>query len=104
MTMQFVTLRHLGTLSAVALLGVSGAASAIEAEFSGHVNRAIMAYDDGEDSQTAFVDNENSNSRMRFQGTGEITPGLTAGVYGEWELVSTNSSVVTIDRTSGEGG
>ncbi|MCH4563954.1 porin [Halomonas sp. EGI 63088] len=102
MTKQFVTLQHLGALSAVALLGVSGTASAIEAEISGHVNRAIMAYEDGEDSQTAFVDNETSNSRMRFRGSGEIMQGVSAGVFGEWEIVSTNSSEVTIDTTSSD--
>ncbi|PWG62558.1 porin [Spiribacter halobius] len=103
MPIQPIPRRAAGALATAALLGVSGAAVAIDAEISGHVNRAIMVFDDGEDSETAFVDGEPSNSRVRFRGTGELGNGLTAGVYGEWELVSNNSSQVTIDDTDPSG-
>lgn len=104
MNQPSLRLQGASALAAAALLGAAGTAAAIEAEFSGHVNRAVMVYDDGEDSQTAFVDNESSNSRVRFRGTGELSPGITAGVYGEWEFVSTNSSEVDIENTSSDSG
>lgn len=103
MTHHSVLKQGASALAVAALLGVSGTAAAIDAEFSGHVNRAIMFFDDGESSETAFVDNESSNSRVRFRGTGELAPGITAGVYGEWEFVSNNSSAVAIDDV-GDGG
>lgn len=103
MTHHSVLKQGASALAVAALLGVSGTAAAIDAEFSGHVNRAIMFFDDGESSETAFVDNESSNSRVRFRGTGDLAPGITAGVYGEWEFVSNNSSAVSIDDV-GDGG
>jgi len=103
MKYQSVALKSASALAVAALVGASGTAAAIEAEFSGHVNRAVMFMDDGEDTNTAFVDNESSNSRVRFRGTGELLPGITAGVYGEWEFVSNNSSGVSIDDV-GDGG
>lgn len=88
------------TVLATAVAGALGLAAApaqaLEAEASGHLNRAILAADNGEDSDTMFVDGEPSNTRVRWVGTQEVSPGLEAGLYMEWELVSSNSSVVDI--------
>ena len=71
-------------------------AQALDAEISGHLNRAIMAADNGDQSDTFFVDGEPSNTRIRFVGTQDVSPDLEAGVYMEWEYVSNNSSAVDI--------
>lgn len=85
-----------------AALGLAAApAQALEGSFSGHLNRAWMAADDGEDSESFFVDGEPSNTRVRVTGTQEVSPGLEAGLYMEWELVSNNSSDVSIDAAGG---
>lgn len=90
-------LHVIGSLAATGCALASGGALALDAEISGQVNRAIVVADDGEDSQTAFVDNQTSNSRFRFVGSEEISPGLTAGVKAEFSMVSNASSDVTID-------
>lgn len=88
------------TVMATAVAGALGLvavpAQALDAEISGHLNRAIMAADNGDRSDTFFVDAEPSNTRIRFVGTQEVSPGLEAGVYMEWEYTSNNSSAVDI--------
>lgn len=95
------------TAVAAAVAGVVGVVSmpaqALDAEISGHLNRAVMAADDGENSDTFFVDGEPSNTRMRFVGTQEVSPGLEAGIYLEWELVSNNTSDVSIGNSDPAG-
>lgn len=88
------------TLIAGAVAGALGLATvpaqALEAEFSGHLNRAYMGADNGDRSDSFFVDGEPSNTRVRVVGTQEVSPGLEAGINMEWELVSNNSSSVNI--------
>lgn len=88
----------LAPTAAVMGLVSAGAVQAIEATTSGHVNRAIMFADDGENSETFFVDNETSNTRFRFVGKEAINDDVTAGVKFEVEWVSNNSSDVTMDN------
>jgi TolA-binding protein len=46
---------------------------------SGQVNRAVNIVDDGKDTQAYFVDNDASNTRVRFIGTAKATDDLTIG-------------------------
>jgi hypothetical protein len=93
------------TTAVAGVLGLAAApAQALEAEISGHVNRAYMAADDGEDSRSMFVDMQNSNTRFRFVGTGELTPDITAGIRIETEFVSNQSDEVTIQDPDAGGG
>ena len=46
---------------------------------SGHVNRMVSIIDDGEDTDGYFVDNDNSESQVRFVGTAKTTEDLTLG-------------------------
>ena len=96
------------TLLATAVAGALGLAAmpaqALEAEVSGHVNRALMAADDGTDSRTTFVDNTTSNSRFRFTGTEEVTPDLRAGIFVEFSIASSNSSAVSIQDPEADFG
>ena len=68
----------------------------VSVKLSGQVNRAILWWDDGEDSDVYFVDTENSNSRFRITGSATISPGRTAGfrIEADW-FIQNNSSIVT---------
>jgi hypothetical protein len=57
----------------------------VSLEISGQVNKAIMAWDDGIDSDAYVVDNNQTTSRIRFKGTASMTPGWKAGYYMEME-------------------
>lgn len=46
---------------------------------SGWVNRAVNIVDDGKDTKAYFVDNDNSESRVRFDGTAKASDDLTLG-------------------------
>ncbi len=77
-------------------LTVAGpAVYAIEGKVSGQVNRAIMMADDGVNSETHYVDNNNSGSRFRFTGSADMLPGVKAGITYEVEFLSNSSSAVT---------
>lgn len=75
-------------------------ALAIDFKVSGQINRAIMNVDNGESSDTFFVDNTNSSSRFRFTGSSEIGNGLEAGFNYEMEFES-EPSVLVNEANSG---
>ncbi|MCP1676687.1 hypothetical protein J2T57_003858 [Natronocella acetinitrilica] len=87
-----------GSALALAALLAAGNAQAIEASVSGQVNRAIVYADDGEDTNSAFVDNQNSNSRFRFTGSAEMVPGIRAGILAEFSMVTGSSSAFSIEE------
>jgi hypothetical protein len=60
-----------------------------------------MWADDGHQSDTFHVDNDNSSTRLRFAGTGAVTPGLRAGLVWEVEYQSSPSDVVTFADRDG---
>src|SRR5262245_65712058 len=45
----------------------------------GQVNKALLVFDDGVDSDAFIVDNDASGSRFGFTGKATIKPGWTAG-------------------------
>jgi hypothetical protein len=51
----------------------------IRLAISGHTNRAVNIVDDGKSTDAYFVDNDNSESRVRFVGTAKATEDLTIG-------------------------
>jgi hypothetical protein len=73
------------------------AALALEAAASGQVNRAIMLADDGQSSESFFVDNQTSGTRFRFQGNQAITESTTAGVLFEVGFISNGSAEVSME-------
>ena len=58
---------------AIPLFCVSAVSQAVEMTASGQINRAVMTTDNGEKTETYFVDNTNSSTRFRFSATGQIT-------------------------------
>jgi hypothetical protein len=51
----------------------------VKLAISGQVNRAVNIVDDGKSTDVYFVDNDNSESRVRFVGTARATDDLTIG-------------------------
>ena len=65
------------------------AAQAVEFSVSGHVNRAIISVDGGDnDGDVQHVDANSSQTRFRFTGSEELDSGLTAGVQYEYGLAT----------------
>ena len=63
------------------------AAQAVEFSVSGHINRAIISVDGGDnDGKLQHVDGNSSGTRFRFTGSEELDGGLTAGVQLEYGL------------------
>lgn len=71
-----------------------GQAQGLEVKLSGQVNRAILHADDGGESDTFFVDNDNSSTRLRISATAPVRPGLRAGAVFEVEYQSNASNEV----------
>lgn len=61
----------------------------------GQVNKALLVWDDGVDSDVFVVDNDFSGSRLGFTGKGAIKPGWTAGYLIEFDYQDAASDVVT---------
>src|SRR3990170_4024302 len=75
--------KRLLVAASLALTAASAHAQGIEVKLSGQVNRGVMFVDDGVQSDAFHVDNDNSSTRFRFTGTGEVSPGLKAGLVFE---------------------
>lgn len=61
---------------------------------SGQLNRAVLWSDDGEESETYFVDNDNSSSRIRFIGEGAVNENFVIGGIMEYAIKANSSSSV----------
>jgi hypothetical protein len=99
MTSKLNTGKTVAAVAAAALCALSGVAQAqdkpLEVKFSGQVNRMLMYVDDGEQNTTFNADNINSSSRIRFVGSKEFMPGISAGANFEIEYTSQRSSSVS---------
>ena len=64
--------------------------------------RAFLATDDGDESDYFFVDNDNSSTRFRFIGDGQVSEDLTVTAALELDAKSNSSSNVSqINEQSG---
>ena len=63
----------------------------VSLEVSGHVNEAILWWDDGIESNAGVYTNDNSRSRFRFKGDAKISDGWKAGYLLEIGVRSANS-------------
>jgi uncharacterized coiled-coil protein SlyX len=73
---------------------VSSSPGNIKLSLSGQVNRAVNIIDDGKNTDAYFVDNDASNSRVRFIGTARATDDLTVGSRIEVAFAPNESSQV----------
>jgi len=60
----------------------------VSVKLSGHVNRAILWWDDGHDSDSHYVDGGVTRTRFRITGNATISPGRTAGFHieNDWHI------------------
>ena len=73
---------------------------------SGQVNRALLFADDGKKEDIYNVDNDNSSTRVRFQGKAKLNENWTAGTTIEVQIESNSSGAVNqfADNGVGAGG
>ena len=71
---------------------------------SGHVNTAVLYWDDGVESDTYVVTNNNSRSRFRMVGKADIGRGWSAGFLIELGLPETSTSNVNEANDDGNQG
>jgi cell division protein FtsB len=67
----------------------------VKLAISGQVNRAVNMVDDGKNTKAYYVDNDVSNSRVRFVGTAKATDDLTLGSRIEVAIAPNESSDVS---------
>ncbi|MEJ2124335.1 MAG: hypothetical protein P8Y47_05850, partial [Alphaproteobacteria bacterium] len=70
----------------------------------GQVNKALMIWDDGVDSDAFVVDNDTSGSRLGFKGKARISSALTAGYLIEFDYQDSASNQVTNLGKNGDEG
>ncbi|MBJ7534395.1 hypothetical protein JDN40_09800 [Rhodomicrobium vannielii ATCC 17100] len=75
----------------------------VSLEISGQVNRALVAWDDGVNSDANIVDNDQSSTRFRMKGTGTISSDLKAGFLIEIGVNDALSSAVSSANDEGAG-
>jgi len=69
----------------------------------GHINRAVLSVNDGDDNYLYLVDNSNSQSRFGIKGTIKATDDLEIGTLIEAGFVANPSSLVNQEEKSGVG-
>jgi len=69
----------------------------VKLAISGQVDRAVNIIDDGKNTDAYYVDNDSSNSRVRFIGTAKATDDLTLGSKIELAFAPNESSQVSQD-------
>jgi cell division protein FtsB len=72
----------------------------VKLAISGQVNRMVNVIDDGKNTTGYFVDNDVSNTRVRFVGTAKATDDLTLGTRLEYAVTSNESGEVNQDNES----
>ncbi|MDX2264493.1 MAG: porin [Hyphomicrobiales bacterium] len=75
----------------------------VSLEISGQVNRALLVWDDGRDSDAYLTDVQHSNSRFRFIGKAKMKPGWNAGFAIEIAVNDSASSSLTQANDEGNG-
>jgi cell division protein FtsB len=70
----------------------------VKLAISGQVNRMVNLIDDGKNTQLYFVDNDASNTRVRFVGTAKATEDLTLGSRLEYAVTTNESGEVSQDN------
>jgi len=66
------------------------------------VNRAVNMVDDGDNTKAYYVDNDASNTRIRFIGTAKMTEEMTIGSRLEFAVAPNESSTVTQGNEGGD--
>lgn len=76
----------------------------VSLKISGQVNRSLLIWDDGDESDIYSVDNNASGTRVRLTGSATIRPGWSAGYYIEWQMQTATTSAVNQFNAAAGGG
>jgi predicted porin len=76
----------------------------VKLEVSGHVNEAVLYWDDSFEDNVYVVTNDAARTRFRFKGDAKISDGFKAGYLLEVGVRSANSKRFTQDDPTGETG
>lgn len=76
----------------------------VSLQVSGQINKALLFWDDGEESDVFVVDPDSDGSRFRFTGVAQLKPGWTAGYTMEFSLFDAPSNLVSQDDDEGGSG
>ncbi len=68
----------------------------------GQVNKALLIWDDGIDSDAYVVDNDASGSRFGFTGSATLKPGWKAGFLMEFDVQDSASNLVSQNNDEGD--
>lgn len=82
---------------------ITSGSERIKLGISGQVNRGILSYDDGEDTGTIHVDNDNSSTRIRFTAETLDLGQLTVGTVIELQFESNSTADVDQENQRGVG-
>jgi hypothetical protein len=77
---------------------VTSGSKNVKLAISGQINRAMNVVDDGDQTDAYFVDNDNSNTRVRFIGTADATDDLTLG--SKLEIAFTPDSSAEVNQNN----
>ena len=70
----------------------------VSLEISGQVNKALLIWDDGDESDAFIVDPDSDGSRFRFTGKAKLKPGWEAGYTMEFNVTDAQSNTVSQDN------
>lgn len=91
-------------LATTAFALIAAHASAVDVELYGQVNKSILGFDDGANTDVVVTDNAMSSTRFGFKGAQALDNGLTASVLFEGEMASNPSNGFTQASASGSTG
>lgn len=97
-------MRKLAFLSTSLLAGViaTPVAHAVDVKMYGQVNKAVVAFDDGQNTDVVVTDNDLSSTRFGVKGEQKLDNGLTASVLLEMEMQSNPTNAFVQNDTSGQ--
>lgn len=75
----------------------------VSLEISGHINEALLWWDDGTESNAGVYTNDDARSRFRFKGEAKINDELKAGYLMEWGVRTNNSKRFNQNDPNGDG-
>ena len=71
----------------------------IRLTLSGQVNRGVLFADNGSDSEVFHVDNDNSSTRFRFVGEGDLNDDITVGSQIELQFESNSTGDISFNQS-----
>lgn len=75
----------------------------VSISLSGQINKAFLYFDDGKETETAIVDNDNSGSRFRIVGSGKVNEATSVGTIMEVEFQDNESNKLVLDDSNAAG-